>query len=98
MRFFPVEADGQTLVLLLDPGESLRGEFSTLSTSDWPSVGGGCSSLVQTLETGCIPARYFLSRKACAGILRRAERRGKTLPEQLARALKTVADSAQTST
>lgn len=37
------------------------------------------SSLSQILEES-VPARYFLSPKACEGILRRAERRGKELP------------------
>jgi hypothetical protein len=34
-----------------------------------------------------------LSAKACAGILRRAEARGKTLPEQLLSALRSSADA-----
>jgi DNA (cytosine-5)-methyltransferase 1 len=54
--------------------------------------------LSQILETGPIPPKYFLSGKACAGILRRAERRGKELPGQLRRALKAVADSERIST
>jgi hypothetical protein len=45
------------------------------------------------LETGDIPAKFFLSPKACEGILRRAERRGKALPEALDRALRAVAES-----
>src|SRR3546814_12036750 len=68
--------------------------------SDWSS--DVCSSdlvcsLSQILEKGPIPQRFFLSAKACLGILRRAEKRGKELPEQLARALKAVAGSAPTS-
>lgn len=38
-----------------------------------------------------VPERYFLSPKACAGILNRAERRGKKLPEMLDRALRQTA-------
>lgn len=38
-----------------------------------------------------IPQRFFLSQTACAGILRRAEKRGKALPEALNAALKAVA-------
>ena len=34
-----------------------------------------------------VPDRYSLSPKACQGILRRAEKRGKELPEVLKRAL-----------
>jgi hypothetical protein len=37
-----------------------------------------------------VPERYLLSAKACAGILRRAQRRGKTLPEPLRVALEAV--------
>ena len=35
-----------------------------------------------------VPARYFLSPKACAGILHRAERRGRSLPRELEEALR----------
>jgi hypothetical protein len=48
-------------------------------------------SLSQVLVTGSIPERFFLSLKACAGILRRAAKRGKQLPELLMRALTAVA-------
>lgn len=34
-----------------------------------------------------VPERYFLSEKACVGILRRSQKRGKTLPEVLENAL-----------
>jgi DNA (cytosine-5)-methyltransferase 1 len=53
--------------------------FLTLSTSEWPKDAAVCS-LSDTLETGDVPARFYLSPKACAGILRRAEKRGKDLP------------------
>lgn len=43
----------------------------------------------QTLETGGVPRRYFLSARACAGIIRRVERRGKALPRELREALET---------
>jgi hypothetical protein len=36
------------------------------------------------------PEKYFLSAKACAGILRRAEKRGKELPTMLREALEEV--------
>lgn len=60
--------------------------FLTLSTSDWPSDGSACS-LSQVLEDGPLPPRYFLSQRACAGILRRAAKRGKELPPVLHQAL-----------
>ena len=58
----------------------------TLNTSEWPKDAAVCS-LSDTLETGDVPQRFFLSAKACQGILRRAEKRGKTLPEALHLAL-----------
>jgi hypothetical protein len=70
-------------------------EFWTLSISEWPSDAAVCS-LSDTLETGVVPQRFYLSGKACAGILRRAERRGKELPLPLRRALEAVAASAPT--
>ena len=65
-------------------------EFSTLSGSEWPKDAAVCS-LSDTLETGAVPLRFFLSDTACRGILRRAEKRGKELPEQLKKALEQVA-------
>ena len=86
---------GRTLVLCMAPSETQRGGFSTLNTSAWPNDAAVCS-LSQVLETGSIPARFFLSPVACAGILRRAEKRGKELPEALAMALLAVAAGPQT--
>tara|TARA_R110002110_G_scaffold36469_1_gene121629 strand:+ start:5183 stop:5425 length:243 start_codon:yes stop_codon:yes gene_type:complete len=61
-------------------------ECWTLNTSDWPSDGAACS-LSRILEDGNVPPRYYLSAKACRGILRRAANRGKTLPDRLRAAL-----------
>ena len=49
-------------------------------------------NLSEVLETGPIPERFFLTQKACAGILRRAAKRGKDLPEPLHRALAAVSE------
>ena len=65
-------------------------ECWTLNGSEWRSDAVACS-LSDTLETGVVPQRFFLSPKACQGILRRAEKRGKTLPPLLRRALESVA-------
>ena len=61
-------------------------EFSTLSTSESPK-GAEESLLSDTLEIGALPQRFYLSQKACRGILSRAERRGKKLPPMLKEAL-----------
>ena len=47
----------------------------------------GVCSLSDVLETQQVPQRFYLSEKACQGILRRAERRGKELPSMLRQAL-----------
>ncbi len=79
-------------------------EFLTLSSPEHASTlgpslnDGAVCSLSDILETGDVPLRYFLTAKACRGILRRAEKRGKSLPPQLARALQQVADSERIST
>ena len=65
------------------------GGYSTASISVWPKDGSACS-LSQILEANPL-TKYSLSPKACQGILRRAEKRGKELPEMLERALQRVA-------
>lgn len=67
-------------------GTDSRGECLTLNTSECPSA-DVASSLSAILETGDLPQRYYLSPRACHGILRRAERRDKILPPSLHRAL-----------
>ncbi len=61
----------------------------TLNTGVSPRE-GRVSSLSQILEDSP-PRKYYLSRKACLGILRRARERGKPLPPQLEAALKAQA-------
>ena len=69
--------------------------FLTLSTSEYPSD-AVASLLLDVLETGNLPQKFYLSPLACAGILRRAEKRGKKLPHLLQAALETTAwESAQ---
>jgi hypothetical protein len=58
----------------------------TLSFSESPRDAVECL-LSDVLETSDVPDRFYLSPKACAGILRRADKRGKTLPAMLATAL-----------
>ena len=60
------------------------------NTSEWPNAADVCS-LSQVLLSDSILQRFFLSSTACAGILRRAEKRGKQLPEALEQVLKAVA-------
>jgi hypothetical protein len=89
-RFNRQGESGRTLVLCLAPREQSRGASSTPNISEWPNAAAVCS-LSQVLEQGSIPQRFFLSSTACAGILRRAEKRGKELPTTLRHALQAVA-------
>lgn len=70
-------ANGQTLVLCMDPREQSRGGFLMPNISEWPNGVAGCS-LSQALEKDSTPERYFLTSEACAGILRRLSRKGVT--------------------
>ena len=81
---------GRVKVWCRGQGHGLHGAFLTPNGSEWRSAAAACS-LSSILEGQSIPQRYYLSQTACAGILRRAEKRGKTLPEVLAKALQTVA-------
>ena len=63
-----------------------RGGASTLNTGVSPNDARE-SSLSQILQDAP-PIKYYLSPKACLGILRRASERGKALPPKLERALK----------
>lgn len=66
-----------------------------LATSESPNDAVACS-LSSVLETGSHLRRYSLSPKACAGILRRAARRGRELPRQLWEPLYVVGSPALT--
>lgn len=60
----------------------------TRATSESPSD-AVASSLSDVLEEiGTVQERYYLSPKACAGILRRAQKRNKKLPKDLDLALR----------
>lgn len=85
-------------------GMGMHGECLTLNTSEHPSIRGLClndegvSSLSDVLDAGEVPPRLFLTPKACAGILRRAGRKGRPLPDLLRMALETKAAELQSET
>lgn len=64
---------------------ALRTELLTHNTGEFPSE-DAASTLSQILQAE-VPEKYYLSQKACLGILRRASARGKELPEVLRLAL-----------
>ena len=70
----------------------LPGESMTLNTGESPNVVRE-STLSQILDLNA-PAKYSLSPKACAGIIRRAASRGKELPSMLREALMEVVGQA----
>lgn len=83
---------------LLGPSWELNspslGEYWTLNTGASPSDARG-STLSQILQEE-VPPKYYLSKTACLGILRRAAARGKELPPQLKEALMLQAGIADT--
>lgn len=62
-----------------------RGECWTLSSSEYPSDAAVC--FLSDILCPDAPQEYFLSPTACEGIIRRAERRGRSLPPTLKSAL-----------
>ena len=63
-----------------------RGRSSTLNTGPAPPSGDAGCSLSLILQDNP-PRKYYLTRRACLGILRRAKERGRPLPPQLHAAL-----------
>lgn len=68
------------------------GECWTHDTSECPNGGGASSSLRDVLHRGSVPEMFSLSPRAAAGILRRATKRGRTLPASLEAALTVLAE------
>ena len=86
--------NGQTQVVCMVPKGQSLGDASTPNISVWPND-ASVVSLSHVLETKEIQPRFYLSGKACAGILRRAEKRGKELPPMLRQALQLVTTQAE---
>ena len=77
--------------VIWEKDSALLTELSTLNISESPNE-ENASTLSQILQVG-VPSTYFLSQKACQGILRRASVRGKELPEVLRIALEKQASA-----
>ena len=90
-----LKADGENAgsSLRLREDSEWHGEYLTLNLPEWNNFrgqsrsAGSVSSLSDILVSGNIPPRYYLTVKCAEGILRRAARRGKTLPPVLKEAL-----------
>ena len=78
--------NGQRQEKLWEKISLLPTEHSMLNTGIFPNEERE-STLSQILMAD-VPQKYYLSQKACLGILRRASERGKKLPDVLELALK----------
>ncbi len=87
------ETFSRSSVRWMNGGTAWGGGCLTLRTSESPSDVAACS-LSDILEPHAHP-RFYLSPRACQGILRRAEKRGRALPLDLHEALATTAGLAQ---
>lgn len=83
---------GPTPTYTWETDGALRTELSMLNTGESPSE--GVESTLSVILQASVPEKYYLSPKACLGILRRAAVRGKELPEILRLALERQAHSA----
>src|SRR5215471_1940289 len=85
--------DGRTQAWYLAPKDQRRGAYWMPNTSAFPNGARVCSLSSVLVNPDDIPRTYFLSGRACAGIIRRAAKRGKELPRALMLALQQGADS-----
>lgn len=83
----PMPASGKWATAGMVRGERLTplGESLMLNIGEYPSVENE-STLSEILEDN-VPEKYYLSPKACLGILRRAKNKGRKLPDNLRIAL-----------
>ena len=77
--------DGRKRTYIWETDGAWLTEFSTLNTG--PSPSEEQESTLSQILLAEVPEKYYLSPKACLGILRRASVRGKELPEVLKKAL-----------
>ncbi len=85
---------GRSCEKLMKSGILSHGECWTLSTSEWTDTlvpfrkEDDVSSLSDILvPISAVPQKYYLSRKSCSGLLRRAEARCRALPDVLRQVL-----------
>ena len=81
-------ADGAKPEQSLETDGALLGDSSTLNIGESPNAER--ESLLSWILEDNVPQKYYLSARACQGILTRASRRGKQLPDILRQALMDV--------
>ena len=93
IRLCPAQktASGEVRVLCLDPDMAWPGGRSMPNFLECPNDAKE-SSLLDILETGAVPRKYYLSQLCCRGILRKAAKRSKQLPERLRVVLAQIAN------
>ena len=84
------KADGPAPTVTWETDGAWHTAFLTLNTGASPNEGQ--ESFLSRILQADVPRRFYLSRKACLGILRRASARGKALPEILKKALEQQAE------
>ena len=89
------QVDGRVQVWMPAPSERRRGECSMLNISECPNAAVVSSLWDVVLKKGSHSTlqRYFLSPRACRGLMKRAKDRGKTLPPTLREVLERTARS-----
>ena len=73
--------DGPTPIFTWESDGALRTALSMRNIGESPSE--DAASTLSAILQASVPDKYYLSPKACLGILRRASARGKELPEIL---------------
>lgn len=86
-------ADGAKLEQSPEADGLWHGDSSTLNTGEYPNAER--ESLLSWILEDNVPQKYYLSARACQGILTRASRRGKPLPDILRQALMDVIGGGQ---
>lgn len=84
-RCLRLKKDGLTQTLSWVTDGQLLTELWTYNIGDAPRDAVDCTLSAILQEN--VPEKYYLSVKACEGILRRADKRGKKLPDVLKEAL-----------
>ena len=86
-------AAGETWALWSGHSESPSGGCLTLAGSESHSDADVCSLSAVLEPSQTVSSKYFLSPRAAAGILKRAQRRGRSLPPALHAALTSIAET-----
>ena len=84
---------GQTQGRLWQTKDPSLGDCLMLNIGEYPSV--GVESTLSSILQDNVQEKYYLSQKACEGILRRAKSRGKELPPRLKVALEQQIEQAK---